>query len=104
MKKWGAVPFHISGVQGPYAISQRLVWISRDLFVLVSLHFLKETGQILLTDLQLGPLKQENGEQKWFILALFSALLSNSKARQLGGGGPQKTAWAVFLVNWVPSS
>lgn len=52
----GTLPLHVSSIQGPYSISQGLVWVSRDLLILVGLHLLKQSCQVLLTDLQLGPL------------------------------------------------
>lgn len=59
------VPLHISSVQGADAVSQRLVRVSRDLFKLVGLHLLKETGQVLLPRLQLSPLTEEGKEHVW---------------------------------------
>lgn len=58
-KSHDTIPFHVSSVKSPYSISQRLVWISRDLLILVGLHLLKQTCQVLLADLQLGPLTQK---------------------------------------------
>lgn len=55
------LPLHVSGIQGPYSICQGLVRVSRDLLVLIGLHLLKQPCQVLLADLQLGPLI---GEQR----------------------------------------
>lgn len=55
----GTIPLHVSSIQGPYSISQGLVWVSRDLFILIGLHLLKQPCQVLLADLQLGPLTCE---------------------------------------------
>lgn len=37
------LPFHVGGVQSPDAISKGFVRISRDLFVLITLHLLKKS-------------------------------------------------------------
>lgn len=60
MRTRADAPLHVGRVQWANAIGQRFVGVGGDLLKLVSLHLLKQSGQILLAGFQLSPLAEEN--------------------------------------------
>lgn len=96
--------FYVGGVQSSDVISKGFVRVSRDLFVLISLYFFKQSCQVFFADFQLGLLGQDRvgvrvGVQFWiFKVVLVFIRKFCEKFDRFGGFG---LLFNIYRKVWV---